>query len=209
MASDTLTIRTLMVENNRLKDEIKDLEDDLSHLRLVIRALNRIQYSLDTITAESDVMSLIHTILSAALDAVSSENGSLLLYDPELHELVFIEVIGQERDHLLGLRMPASQGIAGWTLMEKSPALVAEAAFDSRWFSEIDDSIEFDTGSMMSVPLLDADRPLGVLQVVNPRMADHFDADDLDILLLVARLASLVLVRAEHAGPGAEQTTAS
>jgi len=204
MASDTLTLRTLMVENNRLKDELKDLQEGISHLRQVIRALNRIQYTLDTVTPETDVLALIHNILSAALETVRSDNGSLLLLDPEKNELVFVEVIGKGRERLLGHRMPADEGIAGWTLREASPALVAEAAYDNRWFSAIDDVIGFETGSMMSVPLLDGDRPLGVLEVVNSRTTDTFSVDDLDILLLVARLASLVLVRAENTQPGPE-----
>jgi GAF domain-containing protein len=200
MSSDSLTLKTLWLENNRLKEEIKELKDQVSHLLQIIHALNTLQYNLDAITAETDVLSLVKGILSSALEAVGCNDGSLVLLDPEKNELVFIEVMGQGRERLLGLRIPAHEGVAGWTITEKTPALIAEAEYDSRWSSMVDEKIGFQTVSMVSVPLLDGDRPLGVIQVLNPLSGDPFRDSDLDIMMLVARLASLALLKAEKLG---------
>jgi GAF domain-containing protein len=50
---------------------------------------------------------------------------------------------------------------------------------------------------LIGVPLLDGDRPLGIIEVVNAVGSPPFEEGDLDIMMLVARLASLVLVQAE------------
>ena len=61
----------------------------------------------------------------------------------------------------------------------------------------VDDLTGFRTHSLVCVPLLDGDRTLGVIEVVNKTSGEPFDEKDLNILVLVARLASLALIRAE------------
>jgi len=191
-------IRTLRSANTSLKEKIEELQAETIQLRQVIRALNTLQYNIDIITAETDVLSLIGNILSAALEAVNSENGSLLLLSPRENQLVFVEVLGQSREQLLGYRIPANQGIAGWVLAKNSPIHIPDVRRDKRWFPEIDEATGFHTASLIAAPLYDNSRPLGVLEAVNTRTGEPFHEGDLDILILVARLASLALVRAER-----------
>lgn len=65
--------------------------------------------------------------------------------------------------------------------------------------SAVDQSIGFHTQSLMAVPLAVGDRVLGVMEVVNSLREDHFTSADLDLLLLVARLASYVFGCTEDA----------
>ncbi len=108
MQSNQQLIRTLRSANASLKDEIGELQAETKKLRQIIHALNTLQYNIDAITAKTDVLSLIGNILSAALEAVNSENGSLLLLSPRENQLVFVEILGQSREQLLGYRMPSS-----------------------------------------------------------------------------------------------------
>ena len=52
---------------------------------------------------------------------------------------------------------------------------------------------------MLAVPLFDGQRPLGVIEVVNTRSGRAFQMADRDIMMLVAKLASLAIVAAEKA----------
>ena len=61
----------------------------------------------------------------------------------------------------------------------------------------LDNVIGFKTASLICVPLLDGGRPLGVIEVVNPVSGEPFNETDMDIMMLVARLASLALAQAE------------
>ena len=197
MQSDTLTLRNIRDENIRMKEEVHHLRNEVRRLQEIIRALNTLQYNIDAISEETDVISLIHNILSAALVTVGTDNGSLLLMDSDENQLAFVDVIGPSNDDLLGYRMPADEGVAGWVINNKSPVLIEDVSQDQRWSSNVDDTIGFHTASLIAVPLMDDDRPLGIIEVVNSVGSPPFQDGDLDIMLLVARLASLALSQAE------------
>jgi len=198
MQTESQVIRTLREENIRLKEEIHQLRTENDRLHQVIHALNTLQYQIDAITPQTDVFTLIHNILVAALEAVGSENGSLILLDDENNELVFVDVIGASFPDLIGYRMPSQEGIAGWVITNKQPTLVDTVSLDPRWSPLVDETVGFHTASLIAVPLLDGQRPLGVIEAVNPTSGEPFRENDLDTMILVARLASLALIRAEN-----------
>ncbi|MBU0510979.1 MAG: GAF domain-containing protein [Chloroflexi bacterium] len=200
MDADKQTLRSLREENIRLKDKTQDLQTEVDRLRQIIHALNTLQYNIDAITPDTDVLALIYNILSAAIEAIGSNDGSLLLLDTDEEQLVFVEVIGIGSEQLIGFRIPSNEGIAGWVLTNKSPTIVPNVRQDARWSPSVDEAISFRTAALICVPLLDDERPLGVIEVLNPLSGGPFCIEDLDILSLIARLASLALVRAEEVG---------
>jgi len=193
-----ITLRNLREENARLKGENQDLREELSRLQHAVHALGNIHRSLETITPETDIFALVRSLLESVLDAVDSQDGSLLLLDEAKQELVFVEVQGSSREALLGYRLPASQGIAGWVVTHRTPELVADVYQDPRFSPLVDQTTGFHTSSLLCVPLVSADRTLGVIEVVNTRSGEPFTLKDLDVLLLIAGMASLVLIQAER-----------
>ena len=183
----------------KIKDEIADLrrensnlKDENSRLWKVIRALNELEGNLEAFSTSEDILNLVMNILVIALEAVDSENGSILLLDEETDELVFVAVVGERQKELTDFRIPASSGVAGWVKTYKKPALVTDVRKDDRWMSAVDQSIGFHTQSLMAVPLILEKRVLGVMEVVNSLSEDHFTDTDLSLVQLVARLASFV-----------------
>lgn len=183
----------------KIKDEIADLrrensnlKDENSRLWKVIRALNELEGNLEAFSTSEDILNLVMNILVIALEAVDSENGSILLLDEETDELVFVAVVGDRQKELTDFRIPASSGVAGWVKTYKKPALVTDVRKDDRWMSAVDQSIGFHTQSLMAVPLILEERVLGVMEVVNSLSEDHFTDTDLSLVQLVARLASFV-----------------
>lgn len=197
---DPQLLRSMKEENTELKRNFADLKDQNSRLWKVIRSLNELQGNPQAITSPSELLEMVMNILTIALDAVESENGSILLMDEESDELVFVAVVGDRADELLDFRIPAGSGIAGWVNLHKKAALVSDVRKDDRWISAVDQSIGFHTQSLMAVPLILEDKVLGVVEVVNSRSENHFNDNDLDLLQLVARLASYVFGSAED-GP--------
>ena len=197
MPVNTETLRTLQQENLRLKNDNQDLHTELNYLRQAIRALSELQQNLDYITPQTNVFALINRILSSALEAVNSQDGSLQLLDEESHELVFVEVQGIARDRLLNYRMPEKEGIAGWVVANHKPRLVPDTNQEPLFSPLVDRTIGFRTNSLICVPLMEQERVIGVIEVVNTRSGDPFKESDMDILLLVAQLASLAIIKAE------------
>jgi Nif-specific regulatory protein len=185
-------LRKIKDEIADLRRENSDLKDENSHLWKVIRALNELEGNLEVFSTSEDILNLVMNILVIALEAVDSENGSILLLDEENDELVFVAVVGERQKELTDFRIPASSGVAGWVKTHKKSALVTDVRKDDRWISAVDQSIGFHTQSLMAVPLILEKRVLGVMEVVNSLSEDHFTDTDLSLLQLVARLASFV-----------------
>ncbi len=188
---------TLRAENSRLKEEYQDLHDELLDLRQVIHSLITLLQSLDTVTPQTSPQILLNNILTAALKAVDSKDGSLMLLDEDKNELVFVHVIGASKEKLIDYRLSAGEGIAGWVALNHKPMLVPDVRFEPLFTPQVDQVTGFQTISVISVPLIHKDRVVGVIEVVNTTSGKPFEENDLDILLLVAHLATHAILRAE------------
>lgn len=189
---DAQLLRSLKEENINLKQQNEDLREQNSRLWKVIQSLNELQSNPQATTSPSDLLEMVMNILTIALDAAESKDGSILLLDEENDELVFVAVVGDRAAELTDYRIPAGAGVAGWVNLHKKAALVADVRKDDRWISAVDQSIGFHTQSLMAVPLILDNQVLGVMEVVNSRSEDLFNDQDLELLQLVARLASYV-----------------
>jgi GAF domain-containing protein len=195
--SSSQTIRHLQQENIRLRGENISLRDYVENLQRVLSALVNLQQHIDQINPETNLFEMIHALLEAALLAVNSENGSLLLLDEDTEELVFVEVIGESRERLLNYRLPKGVGIAGWAVTNNRPRLVSNAQSEPTFSNMVDRYTGLTTKSLICVPLYDGNRRLGAIEVVNSISGRQFSKSDLEILQVVARLASSAIVEAE------------
>jgi len=190
-------VRFLQMEVARLTDENHDLKEELAVLRSSVRALSTLQDVIQRITPSTNVLVLLDDLLASAVAVVGASDGSLLLRDEETNELVFSVVHGEARDRLTNYRLPSGKGIAGWVAEHKRPLVLTDVRNDPRHYPKIDEAFGFQTRTLACVPLLDADRVLGVLEAVNKNYDRVFTDDDHDLLMVVAHLASVALVRAE------------
>ena len=196
-SSEIQTIRHLQQENLRLRSDNAYLRDYVERLRNALTALVKLQQSIEMITSQTNIFRLIYEILNSSLDAVNSENGSLLLLDEETKELVFVEVLGESRDKLLNYRLPAGVGVAGWVVENKKPRLVENTSMDSAFSPTVDQFTGLRTSSLICIPLLDGERRLGAIEAVNTKSGQPFNEADMDVMQLVGRLASAAIVEAE------------
>jgi len=183
-----------------IKDELADLKRknhnlDLEngHLWNVIRQLNKLSCEDRYRYSSNGIRDLMHEILTVSLEAVSSRNGSVMLYDQEKDQLVFVTVIGERKPELVGYRIPADEGIAGWVSKNQKPALVPDVRQDRRWLSDVDQSIGFHTSGVIAVPLRSGSRNLGVIEVVNSLQDNPFNESDLEVMQLIAHFTSFVI----------------
>jgi GAF domain-containing protein len=93
--------------------------------------------------------------------------------------------------------LPPRTGVAGWVVTNKQPRMVDDVSKEQAFSPAIDQMTGMQTNSLLVVPLLDGDRPLGVIEVINTRSGRPFNMSDRDVMLLVSNLASLAIVRAE------------
>ncbi len=184
-------------ENESLKARIQQISIRLTRHQQAFRALNQMDDKMSGLSAKFDLKKLLNKLLSLALHACDSENGSLILIDDESGELEFADVVGEAREQLRNHRISSDTGIVGNVVMTKIPVLVPDVQKSVQWSSEIDQVVGFKTRALMCAPLYNDDKTYGAIEVVNNNSNDLFDENDLAILRVTARYVSQALQKAE------------
>lgn len=192
-----LKLHNLEMENIHLKQEVDELEEQVVKLRLQLRALKTLQEASMTITSRTNVMALLARVLQAALLSIGTSDGSLMLVDESTNELVFAVVHGQVQNTLVGYRLPIGTGIAGWVATHRESVVIPDVHRDPRFSADVDRTFQFQTRSMVCVPILTENRVLGVFQAINKFEERPFDESDLAIMNVVAQLTSTTILKAE------------
>jgi len=163
-----------------------------------INALMALQDISCTLTSELDLNRLLSKIVHAAVEVLDASTGSLLIWDPTDNSLVFAVTEGGEGEGetLEQRRMPADQGIAGWIFTHRQPIIVEDVSRDARFFSGIDESLGYQTSSLIGVPLTTKGEMIGVIEILNKRSGEKFDEQDLDTLSALAGQAAIAIVNA-------------
>ena len=126
-----------------------------------------------------------------------SEASSILLVDPITDELSFRTSSGPGSDQLKAVTLKPGQGIAGWVLKERRPALVNDVQKDSRFYSKVDILTGFKTRSILAIPLTYGDRTIGVIEALNTAKEKRFEHSDLELLSILAAHASVAIRTAQ------------
>ena len=161
-----------------------------------IAALLALQEIAQNLAAELDLETLLERIVEAAVVVVQASAGSLLIWDALNNDLVFAVAKGGGGQALIGRRMPAYKGIAGWVLTRRRPAIVHNVSQDPRFFSAIDESLGFHTSSLLVVPLVAKGETIGVLEVLNKALEQPFDQQDTELLMALAGQAAVTIKNA-------------
>ena len=188
----TNTIAVMQRENARLQAENQVLQRELGKLREFVQTLHTLVERARS-ADDTALMPLLHEIFSHALDLLNAPEGSLLLLDDQTNELQFVLVQGALGEQLVGYRIPANEGIAGWVVQNAQATLVRDVRRDSRFSQNIDDAFKFRTQSIAAAPIMGDSRVLGVLEALNQPVDEPFSDTDLMLLSLLCRFAGEVL----------------
>jgi two-component system NtrC family sensor kinase len=134
---------------------------------------------------------LEHVITEVRI-SLEADGASILLYDKETDELVFGACAGVGSGDLPGLRMPASEGLAGWVLQNAQPLLVDDAQDDPRFYGDMDTVTSITTRSLLAVPLIYKGYVIGVIQALN-RTRVHFSEAQLEMVSALAGPAAIAI----------------
>jgi Nif-specific regulatory protein len=149
------------------------------------------------LTSSTDLHQLLRVILDTVNQLVDADGSSLLLIDPLTNELTFHMPFDPGAADLKKVRLQPGQGIAGWVVRERRPLLVNDVQKDPRFYGQIDAMTGYQTKSVIAVPLVDHERVLGVVEVLNSHKETGFDQEDLDLVCTFATQASIALRNAQ------------
>jgi len=134
---------------------------------------------------------LLQLIIEAACELTGSEDGSILLIDPQSGDLYFEAAIGGKSAEIQRFLVPLDSSIAGWVVQHGKPVLIEDAQEDARHFQQSDIETAFITRSVIAVPLSFKGRVIGVLEALNKADGQSFDRDDVDLLTTLAAQAAV------------------
>jgi phosphoserine phosphatase RsbU/P len=124
------------------------------------------------LAAPFDLQSVLTEIGEAARSVLHAERATVWLYEPGLEALV---LAGTPADQPVRARL--EQGILGLTARTRAIVNVPDCRVDERFDPAVDLDQDNDVRCMLSVPLVEQNSLVGVLQVVDSANG-HFTADD-------------------------------
>jgi sigma-B regulation protein RsbU (phosphoserine phosphatase) len=155
-------------------------------------ALRRILDITRDLARPLDLDTMLYAVVDAAKHLLDAEGGTVWHYLPAENMLEMRVARGLD-----ALRIPADRGIAGDCVRTRAAINVPDCYADARFNRDVDAATGRRTRCMLTLPLVgDADRLVGVLQVVN-RREGVFDGDDEALALALAAQCAVALQRAQ------------
>jgi signal transduction histidine kinase len=163
--------------------------DNRSRETLLERYLSLLDIA-QVLASTLDLDRLLYQIVMAAANLTASEAASIILYDESKNRLFFQSSTDLDSQVMRGLEVPVENSIAGEILRTQQPIIVMNTEEDSRHFTGVTDgNTEYQTKSLMGVPLMAKDKIIGVLEVINKKQGEFSDDDQNMILALGSQAA--------------------
>ncbi len=148
---------------------------------------------LESVDLTIDFDELCARILEIARNVTGAEGGSLLLLDPGGHELLLRAAAGIEPELWDKIRVPLGMGLAGRAASERR-ALRVRGKADRQAFQILHERL--DVEAALCIPLVYAERVIGVLNLHSTSRPDAFGDEDMAFAERLARLDARLLARA-------------
>ncbi|MBN2384951.1 SpoIIE family protein phosphatase [bacterium] len=161
--------------------------------KAMLDKMNFLHAVSQTLSEQKPLPRLLHEIIESSKKVMNAEACSLLIHDARENKLRFVVVAGDQADYLKGGTVEFGVGIAGWVAAHRQPLLISNCYDDPRFNPEYDRKSEFESRTMMCVPLVRKDQLLGVIQVINKIGGDHFDRQDLTIFETLAGQCAIAI----------------
>lgn len=160
-----------------------------SHLRKQYQRVIEVSHNL---ASTLDLASLLNYIMNVAVELVEAEEASVLLYDQHTHRLYFETATNVDSSPVLQKLFIPEESIAGWVAVNRIPQIVNNVREDKRHFDDIDQKINFNSHSLIALPLIAKQKLIGVLEVLNKKNGE-FNAEDQEILSALAAQAAVAI----------------
>jgi GAF domain-containing protein len=140
---------------------------------------------------------LLHSIVATARRLFGAEASSLALLDEEGEHLVFHVADGRGSDTVVGISIPAGQGIAGYVVQSGQPMAIEDVQRDPRFVTDVADTTGYLPRSILAMPLETERGILGVLEILDRQAEGLARAQEMEIVALFAQQAALAIENAQ------------
>jgi GAF domain-containing protein len=167
------------------------LQTQLRRLLLALEATERV-------VAPGTSHELLQSIVEAAARIFGAAAASIALVDEQAQELVFKVAYNVADGGVVGMRIPIDQGIAGYVAMSGQPLALSDVQNNALFNQSFAQSTGYVPNSILAMPLVQGDRVIGVIEVLDKLNASAFGLEDMELLGLFARQAALAIHEAQQ-----------
>jgi signal transduction protein with GAF and PtsI domain len=136
---------------------------------------------------------LLQSIVELGRSVFGARACSIMSHDTSARELVFEAVAGEGADTLVGRRLPATTGLAGWSLASEEPISVADVRRDPRFARDVAESTGFVPSAIIVFPLLARGQAIGVLSLLDQAASSSVGIAEMHVLGTLADHAAAIL----------------
>ena len=136
---------------------------------------------------------LLQSIVNATVALFDAEASSIALFESDPDRLEFRVAAGAQGAGVIGVSVPPTQGIAGYVFSSGQALALSDVASDPRFDRATAQRTGYVPRSIAAVPLLEEQRTLGVLQVLDKRGTPTFTLRDMELLAVFAGQAATAI----------------
>jgi signal transduction histidine kinase len=137
---------------------------------------------------------LLGHLMDAAAEIADAEAASVLLWNSITRELYFAATTTRSSDfHLIGQPVPMEGSIAGIAMRENRIVQVDDVSAEPVHYSKFDEQSEFQTRSVLAIPMNSRNKLIGVLEVVNHQQEGVWTEEDQHHLSILAAQAAVAI----------------
>ena len=140
--------------------------------------------------AEQD---LLQTIVEATVALFEAEASSIALFERDPDRLEYRVAAGAQGQGAIGLSVPPSRGIVGYVFSTGQPLALSDVMSDPRFDRATAERTGYVPRSIATVPLIDRDQTVGVLQVLDKRTTPTFTLKDMELMAVFATQAAAAI----------------
>jgi signal transduction histidine kinase len=172
-----------------LTERIAGLEKRIANLERIVKVS---QILNSTLSLEP----LLKIITQSAMELTSTEACSIMLLDKQTGELRFAAATGGKKEEVEKISVPLDRSVAGWVVRHAKPLLIRNTREDPRFYRQVDEVTEFETRSILGVPMQLRRSVIGVMEVLNKIDGQDFTQDDIQIASTLAAQAAIAIENA-------------
>ena len=163
------------------------------------RAVEALYHVHGLMTALTDLDTLLERISEEGRAVARAEAASVILYDEMTDELYFRVALGDSGDQETlkrEVRLKPGQGIAGAAAQERVTIHVPDVTRDNRFYGNADEMTQFQTRNILAVPMIERNKLVGVLELVNKLDDEAFSPLDQYVMEMFGAVAASAVVNA-------------
>jgi GAF domain-containing protein len=164
----------------------------------LLRELGELATSLGQAVRPAETDELLRSLTETARRLFGAAACSLALLSEDESELYYTTAAGEGADSVTGMRIPSSQGIAGWVVQSGQPLAISDVSRDPRFSLAVAEQTGYVPQTILAVPVETSQQTLGVLSLLDRDPHRQGAGQDMALLSLFADQAALALASVER-----------